>query len=211
MSNQVEYYNEKEQGKVTKETSLTLWFNYRKSLELTKTTFSCRLNQKNIVGVRGKSSGAFKNASSFQWTPAIQGLMVLFLKASYYYQSGEKEKLEDPILIGDVGSLASSLDAAQLKKVFWMCDLFGIHADGSLILRRILRITNSGRKYPGGVMIGFNNIFLHPRNIFIFVNDNIVSNPNELMRYVELLENSWRGNEMYFWKKNHSLHEIIAV
>lgn len=60
---------------------LILWFSRRQDqIELERTVYVNNTGAE-IVCIRGKSSGAYKNAGVFQWTPGVRALTVVFIKA----------------------------------------------------------------------------------------------------------------------------------
>jgi hypothetical protein len=85
---------------------LVLWF--AKSQGEIQLERSLYVNQSGAetIAVRGKSSGAYKNAGVFQWTPGVQGLVVVFLTALMRHLKQDNSIL--PLLEGEKGSLAFS-------------------------------------------------------------------------------------------------------
>ncbi len=133
------------------------------------------------ITVRGKTSGAYTNAGSFNFSSAVRALCVLCLKSVLVEKSSSDEL---PIILGDKGSLAASLDYALTKQPMWIQEMFGSDAAGTAIAQRLFRRTNSHRKRPGPVVIKVNERALPPQNIHIYLNgkriDDIASLQNLL-------------------------------
>lgn len=104
---------------------LSLWFAKSESgiSELERTLFTGNPVQSEIIAVRGKTAGAYRNAGTFQWTPGVKALTVVFLTA--ISRSTLDRKTFSPLLAGERGSLASSLDYALNKQPEWLFDMFG--------------------------------------------------------------------------------------
>ena len=119
------------------------------------------------ITVRGKTSGAYTNAGSFNFSSAVRALCVLCLKSVLVEQSSSNEL---PILLGERGSLAASLDYALTKQPMWIQEMFGSDAAGTSLAQRLFRRTNSHRKRPGPVVIKVNERALPPKNIHIYWN-----------------------------------------
>ena len=66
--------------------------------------------------VRGKTAGAFTTSHSFQWTSAVRGLAILLIRTKAWAdQNGTnpQERSDPPVISGEGGSLAASLDYAH--------------------------------------------------------------------------------------------------
>lgn len=126
--------------------------------------------------VRGKTSGAFAGQGSFHWSIAVRSLSVLAVKTFM----ATKGHLCDPILVGDKGSFAASLDYAISKETHWLIDVFGL-SDGLVPnFRRVFKRTNSGRKRSGPVAVSFAQPFKQPGAIHIRLNSYDVTSLSEL-------------------------------
>lgn len=135
-------------------------------IQLSRTVF--RLSSgRQFVAVRGKTSGAYKCAGSFQWTPAVKAVCIFFIRALACYL-GHKPNTE-ALLSGSRGSLASSLDYAIDKEPQWLCDMFGQDDAGKSNLRSLVFRSNPGAKRLGPVSIIINESVLAPGNIKVFV------------------------------------------
>lgn len=104
---------------------LTLSFqkSWTGSCELERTIFTGHPSNTQIMSVRGKSGGAYGSVGSFQWTPGVKALGIILLKA--LIQDQKKKNIHMPLLEGERGSLASSLDYALDKQPEWMYSMFG--------------------------------------------------------------------------------------
>jgi hypothetical protein len=119
-----------------------------------------------IHAVRGKTSGAFTGQGSFHWSIAVRALSVLAIQscmASHGHPC-------DPILVGDKGSYAASLDYAISKETHWLIDVFGLSEGDVPNFRRVFKRTNSGRKRSGPVAVSFSKSFLQTGAITIRLN-----------------------------------------
>jgi len=126
----------------------------------------CLIGGRRIHAVRGKTSGAFAGQGSFHWSVAVRALSVLAIQTSMTVLGHPS----DPILVGDRGSHAASLDYAISKETHWLLDMFGV-SDGELPnFRRVFKRTNSGRKRSGPVAVSFSKSFLQTGAILIRLN-----------------------------------------
>jgi hypothetical protein len=76
----------------------------------------------------------------------------------------------DPLLVGDRGSYAASLDYAISKETHWLVDVFGLSEGEVPNFRRVFKRTNSGRKRSGPVAVSLSKAFLQPGAIAIRLN-----------------------------------------
>jgi hypothetical protein len=162
---------------------LNLWFAAQAgaaACELERTTFIGNPFSGELIAVRGKTAGAYKNAGTFQWTPGVKAISVIFLTALSRYL--KKSKVMLPVLGGGRGSLASSLDYALNKQPEWLFDMFGADANGNCYLRQLLLRSNSGRRRSGPVRISLNEEMLTPDSIEVYVADALIDDPEELER-----------------------------
>jgi hypothetical protein len=126
--------------------------------------------------VRGKTSGAFAGQGSFHWSIAVRALSVLAIKTTL----ASKGYPCDPILVGEKGSLAASLDYAISKETHWLIDVFGLSEGLTPNFRRIFKRTNSGRKRSGPVAISFAKPLLHEGGVIVRWNSLDVATTGEL-------------------------------
>jgi hypothetical protein len=131
-----------------------------------------------FIAVRGKTSGAYSCTGSFQWTPAVKAVCVLFIQA-LIHRFGQAH-MTRPMISGRRGSLASSLDYAIDKEPQWLCDMFGLDESGKTNLRRLIFRSNPGGKRPGPVSITLNESALPLDNIQVFVDTMPVHDPEFL-------------------------------
>ncbi len=131
-----------------------------------------------IHAVRGKTSGAFAGQGSFHWSNAVRALSVLAIRTSMVALGHPC----DPILVGEKGSFAASLDYAISKETHWLIDLFGLTEGDLPLFRRVFKRTNSGRKRSGPVAVSFSKPFLQPGAISIRLNSHELVTIRELGR-----------------------------
>ena len=136
-------------------------------IQLEKTVFTLT-SESEFIAVRGKTSGAYRCTGSFQWTPAVKAVCLLFAKA--VARSTGAPDFTAPTISGGRGSPASSLDYAIDKEPQWLCDMFGLDESGKTNLRRLLLRSNPGGKRPGPVSISLNESILPVTNIKVLVN-----------------------------------------
>jgi len=133
--------------------------------ELTKTLFR-EVGGTVKTAVRGKTSGASKGAGTFQWTTAVKALSLLAVKAVLTERHSTSPT--DAALLGGAGSLAATLDYAVSKEPEWTVDMFGVDTEGRSLIRRLIKRTNSERKYPGPVTVSVNTRAISPTSISIW-------------------------------------------
>ena len=138
--------------------------------------------------VRGKTSGVFGAVGTFQWTSAVQALVVLVLRTSCAHATGAP--LEKAVVVGERGSLAASLDYCVDKGPLWLKDLFGLDSRGGLIAKRALRRTNPGGRRAGPVRLSLNSDFLPARCMRILVNGIPVKDATALCDFTMRMEKS---------------------
>lgn len=156
--------------------------------ELTETRFKNSLSGPDLFCIRGKTSGGFKNAGTFQWTNAVKGVTVLFLL--YLISTMQSRKYQGACIEGERGSLASSLDFALSKQPSWLMDMFGVDSSGISILRRMVFRHNSNLKRPGPVKVSINYDYLNADAIRISWNGLEIT---EVTTLVILLKSVVRG------------------
>ncbi len=116
--------------------------------------------------VRGKTGGAFAGHGSFHWSIAVRALAVLAIKTSLAARGSPCE----PLLVGEKGSLAASLDYAISKETHWLVDVFGVSDGRNPNFKKVFKRTNSGRKRIGPVAISLSRQLMQPGAIVIRLN-----------------------------------------
>lgn len=132
--------------------------NSQGQFELIEACFSHAILGTPLRCVRGKFAGAYGGVGTFQWTRAVQAIVLLLCRAKIASLSKRSEELV--LLVGYRGSLASSLDAALSKEPVWLSDMFGADQNGHCLALRIINRTNTGLKRPGPVAVSLNQNFL---------------------------------------------------
>jgi hypothetical protein len=128
--------------------SFSLWISGAEDPQLSMTEFSHpALSQDVARCVRGKVEGAFQEYGSFQWTRAVKALTILCMYSRLVVDSSQ------PLLSGEGGSLASSLDYAIGKVPTWLQEMFGTNRSGVSLISRIIERSNPERKRPGPVAL----------------------------------------------------------
>jgi hypothetical protein len=128
-----------------------------------------------VVTVRGKTSGAYRNAGAFQWTPGVKALAVSFLRALANHLKKVRTYL--PLLEGERGSLAASLNYALYKQPAWLFDMFGMDDLGNARLRSLLFHSNLG---TGKIAISLNEDLLPAGSIRVYVGAVEIRDADEL-------------------------------
>lgn len=133
-----------------------------------------------VSTVRGKTSGAFSGQGTFHWSSAVRAMSVLALKTALSVRNSSCE----PIIYGERGSLAASLDYAISKETHWLIDMFG--TDGRIpLFRKVFTRTNSGRKRAGPVAVSFTKRLATESAIEIRFNSVQITNVEELQALLQ--------------------------
>ena len=168
-------------------TRMHLEFYRGATLELDEIEFLYPSQKESILSIRGKSAcGRFADAT-FQWTSALKGLALLFLK-----HAAGKERF---MLTGGAGSPACSVDFAISKQPRWVEEVFGTDKQGISLLRRFVVRKNSNRKRPGPVSIGLSSSPLSRVSISVSVNGRPMHDKEELNSLAELLASQIQSEE----------------
>ncbi len=165
--------------------ALQLDFAGTSKVELFQTRFSTGCHNPPLLAVRGKTSGAYRNAGSFHFSAAVRALCILCVKSVLADKSQPSPTL--PIIVGFRGSLVASLDYALTKQPGWLIDMFGCDTGGRPMGQRLLCRTNSHLKRPGPVAIGLNAHALSAENIHISWNGQRVEDEQTLRELLSLL------------------------
>ncbi len=171
-----------------------LYFVGTSTAELFQTKFQQHPISPIRTSVRGKTAGAFTHAGSFQFSSAVRALCILCLKSVILYKSNSDEL---PILLGDKGSLAASLDYALTKQPLWVHEMFGFDAAGNSLGQRLFSRTNSHRKRPGPVAIKVNEKALPLSNIHIYWEERRIDEVDMLRAILSPLERCDASKEPY--------------
>lgn len=168
-------------------TELELHFADDYSLE--KIVFSYPTHPYDLISIRGKTAGAYRDCSSFQWTPAVRALTLLFLQTAAY--SDRKSELigSSQVFSGATGSLAASIDYAIAKEPRWLTDVFGIDASGRSIVRRLVIRTNPERKRGGNVAVAVNPRVMRPGSVRCFNNGKEITDRKAILELVKSIMN----------------------
>ena len=161
-----------------------------------KTVFGHPLLEGEALAVRGKTSGAYDGFGSFQWTPAVQAVSVLFLRAAARSGSHPETKWRAPLLEGESKSLAASLDYALAKQPNWLLDMFGIDKHGDSIGRLLITRSNPERKRKGPVALGLSVSACPAEFIRVFIDDEEVHDPVLLGSVADSIQRSWKQRSM---------------
>lgn len=167
-----------------------LWLSYDRSRgrsELTKVLFMYSPLNLSIQSVRGRFSGAYPGASTFQWTSAVQALSVALIRAAARRMTENSE----PLLAGQKGTLASSLDDALYKQTSWLCDVFGADSRGQSLANKLFKRTNPGKKQAGPVTFSLNTNVLPGHAITVLLDDAEVTDPIRLESQANVIEELW--------------------
>jgi hypothetical protein len=119
---------------------------------------------------------------------AVQALSVLLLRAAAEGAASLTTGL--PLLEGDRGSLASSLDAAIYKQVAWL-DVFGFTPKGNPVSRRVFLRCNPGRRRPGPVMVDLNTHVIPKNAVFVYMDSHPLQSPADLEKCAASIEAAW--------------------
>lgn len=161
--------------------SLKLYFVGSEEPALFQTEFVFGLSK--AICVRGKTGGAFTGRGSFHWSSAVRGMCLLAIKtamASHGYD-------EDPVIFGEQGSLAASLDYALSKETDWLVDIFGASDGEAPNFRRLFKRTNSGRKRLGPVAVSLSKYLQEKGAVEVILNGAVVGAAEDFRRLLASL------------------------
>ena len=161
--------------------------------ELVETCFSQSLIPTPLRAVRGKSSGAFFNCGSFQWTSAVQALSVLFIRAAIDHLRGNPSLTP---LSGERGSLAASLDYAIAKEPEWIIEMFGTDSKATPLIKRLVRLSNSNQKRPGPVAVSLNDRFFPASSIEIRISGVLIQSDATMENLIEQIEKAYAARRV---------------
>ena len=157
-------------------TKLELHLNKGNVPELYRVSFYHSLLNEPRNSFRGKATGGLDSQLTFQWTPAVQALVIFLLENA----ACEIQGIDQPKLSGTKSSLAATLDYAISKQPQWILDIFGSDRKGRSLLRKLIRRSNPERKRPGPVVLTLNQAALCPKNISVFLDGAAVTEGKEL-------------------------------
>jgi hypothetical protein len=160
--------------------NLTLEFSpYEPSLS--KVAFSHPINDKELLTIRGRTSGANLDiGGTFPWTKALTALSVLGVSSALQANA---------VISGLRGSPASSLDYAITKGPVWIHEMFGTDRNGTPRARNYFRRTNTELKRVGPVLICFSPTI---EKIQITRDGNLIEDEKSLKLLLEQLNQSKR-------------------
>lgn len=181
----------------------SLWLTKSACLSLEKTSFTSSAIGSQLNAVRGKTAGAYKGFSTFQWTPAVQSMVMLTLRAA---ARALEPSCPIAMLHGYDGSPASSLDYSIGKTPVWMLDIFGVDRAGTAIAKRLFKRTNPERKRSGPVAVSLNENMLPAGEIAIFLNETLVSDHAVLLQLADEIEDLFLSN-----RKNTKLEDSKPI
>lgn len=167
----------------------TLYLSNPASPELNRTCFEHPLLEEKLYCVRGKTEGAHKGCSSFQWTAAVKAMTVFFLRAKLRAQTVADSP--SALLEGEGGSPAASLDYALGKVPLWIYDMFGSDSKGTPLAQRFIARTNPEQKRKGPVGLSLNTGVLPCEKIHILCEDQEIKNTETLRAFSERIESSF--------------------
>jgi hypothetical protein len=158
--------------------------------QLVEIRFTDRVASRTCVSVRGKTSGAFRDVGTFQWTSAVRAMCSLMVRTKIAsLDEGE------PVMVGitgGLGSSAASLDYALTKQPRWICEMFGTDGRGSALAQRLFLRTNSNRKRPGPVTIAVNEKLLAASDLSIFLENQRIDSIEKLQGLSLLVDGALR-------------------
>jgi hypothetical protein len=164
-------------------------------------SFEHPLSREIRKAVRGKNAGALQGFGTFQWTPAFQALCLLLLRVrAHAYETGATN--DQPLLSGEQGSPAATLDYALSKQPAWLFDIFGADRRDRCFARKLFARTNPERKHGGPVYVSLKNSILTPTDILIVSNGIAVTEPATLRAMADRIEVLWST----FTKRRSSPH-----
>lgn len=174
-----------------KNITVKFFFESGSRVELVRTEVQPGEGSRVLMCVRGKTSGAYAEYGSFQWTSGVRGVCAALIRF-VLSRNGEESQ---SCLAGGRSSMAASLDYALSKGPSWLSDMFGIGRNGSAIARRLFKITNPNRKRPGPVVISVNSALLRPEDVGIFFSGRRLIDVKELSHLLLSIESQDAQND----------------
>jgi hypothetical protein len=171
---------------------LELHFAGHSDVELVESHFTGNVLRSPSVVVRGKTSGAFRGAGTFQWTAGVRAFCILCVKS--VLQRADHTASDGACISGFKGSLAASLDYAISKKPIWFAELCGLESNGQPFARRLMVRTNPERKRPGPVTVALSEKVLDASKIRISWNGRIVDTAQSLQQLLDKIQRTRRSN-----------------
>lgn len=165
--------------------------------QLDKVIYYPETGREPIISNRGLG---YSHEASFKWSSAVRALSILLLKHRTAHHTNRRAFIE-----GVAGSLAASLDYALSKQPSWMIDMFGASIDGRTILHRLLERVNGERKRPGPVRIMVREAALKSDEIFIFLNNSIITDENQILNLLGQLQSNFKLSQ----EENESPERVI--
>ena len=181
---------------------LALWFTEQGDVTLEKSLFFHPLLEAEIRAVRGKTSGAYRGFSTFQWTPAVQSMALLMLRTAALPNDTMGER--SAVLEGYSNSPASSLDYSVGKCPCWMLDVFGVDSNGNPLAKKLFKRTNPERKRKGPCAVSINQSMLKSSDINIFINGKAIADHTYLSSVADIIEECFHKQRQGNQKKTAS-------
>ncbi len=141
---------------------------------------------------RGREDGPHDGARSFQWTAAVKVLAAYVLRYAAWGRRGRAGLC--PILEGERGTPAATLNYALSKQPGWLCGMFGADDQGSAFLPDILKRINPDLKLGEGVPVKLwlDPGTLPPEQVEIVRMNRQVEDPQEMEDMAEAIESTCR-------------------
>jgi len=148
-----------------------IWLtNSKNGFELFKTHFVDLNLGIEATCYRGNGGPRIVNGSyigSFKWTKGVQGMLILFLKASLNSENENNGFLAS--IHGGPGSVASSLDYALDNRATWLNEIFGGGVNNYKPVNKLFNRFNPRRKWNGPITVQLTNRLLNSQDINIFL------------------------------------------
>lgn len=125
--------------------------------------------------VRGRSAKTYTGFEAFPWSPAVQALAMLLLRACALHRKSPGSRF---VLSGDRATPAATLDYAVSKLPVWLIDVFGVDSRGTPLARRLFTRSNPERKRGGEVRVMINSSFFDPANLRVFLDEQELLDPH---------------------------------
>lgn len=181
------------------EIRIELHFRDFKSPELIK--LECLgLAEKKTGSIRTKNPPSDNRYGSFQWTPAVHAMSILFAQVAAWREDATRFETDFsmplPILEGEANTPASSLDYALSKQPHWLTDMFGCDSDGNANARLLFTRINPERKRAGPVSIQLSQKSLRNLQVEAIVDGRTIRDYRELKKLADGLRGNWKNSSV---------------
>jgi len=151
---------------------LTLSFDHYKGYTLNEVTF-----EHDELAERRKTT---QRPEDFRWTDGVKALCVLLLRSAAQARKIQTEQFEPPVIQGERGTLAGTLNNLISKPANWSFNVFGEGRDNKPLLFRYIIHKNADFKSGPTTTIYWDHVAWNPKHFVIGLDQEIVDDPKVL-------------------------------